>query len=44
MPCGDGSGPQMEEGQLLKGVFTAETEDAQGLMFTPNIESNIKIG
>ena len=44
VPCGDGSGPQMEEGQLLKGVFTAETEDAQGLMFTPNIESNIKIG
>ena len=44
VPCGDGSGSQMEEGQLLKGVFTAETEDAQGLMFTPNIESNIKIG
>jgi hypothetical protein len=41
--CGDGSGVQMEEGQLISGVFTGSAANAQGLMFAPLVESGGKI-
>ena len=43
IPCGGGSGAEMEEGQLVPGVFTGSAENAQGLMFAPLVESGGKI-
>jgi threonylcarbamoyladenosine tRNA methylthiotransferase MtaB len=41
--CGGDSDVQMEEGQLLSGVFTGSAANAQGLMFAPLVESGGKI-
>ena len=41
--CGGKSGVQMEEGQLVSGVFTGSAANAQGLMFAPLVESGGKI-
>ena len=43
IPCGGESGVQMEEGQLVSGVFTGSAANAQGLMFAPLVESGGKI-
>ena len=38
IPCEGGFDAQMEEGQLVSGVFTTMAEGAEGLMFAPDIE------
>ena len=38
IPCEDDLGAQMEEGQLISGVFTSMADGAEGLMFAPDIE------
>ena len=42
--CGDDSGAQMEEGQLISGTFTGAAQNAEGLMFAPLVERGGKIG
>ena len=42
--CGADSGAEMEEGQLVSGIFTGAAEHAQGLMFAPLVERGGKIG
>ncbi len=42
--CEGDSGAQMEEGQLISGVFTGAAQNAEGLMFAPLVERGGKIG
>ena len=41
--CEGGFGAEMEEGQLVSGVFTGAADGAPGLMFAPDVESSDKI-
>ena len=43
VPCQDGPGAGLEEGQLVRGVFTEAAGSAPGLMFAPLVESIEKI-